>query len=343
MAAPLPAAPGSFAALEVSDAFLEFYRKQRDATAPAFTTPLHVAVLTGDRSKLASLLARKNVDVSARDQVSNAQLPCLSTSQHSHTHISLIAKLLQAGNTALHHAALLGHIDICTLLLEASADVNATATSDGATPLHKAAQGDHTEVVRLLLSHSADRNALNSVLTSLLLLSNTSFDLALTITAAAMQSKERARTPSRVVCSTSKWPSPSIPSHVEVAMVSQSVERSSRHHELMLFWSAPDVISPLMHNNAITKPSNQIQICLQEATKMLQIARSLKPAVAAARRSVHIERKLEQLGYVLPAVAEPKGNYRTCVRSGNYIFTGIFAIFMGSRGLFSMEVLGFFC
>lgn len=41
-----------------------------------------------------------------------------------------------------------------------------------------------------------------------------------------------------------------------------------------------------------------------------------------AVRHVHIERKLEQLGYVLPAVAEPKGNYRTCVRSGNYIFTG---------------------
>lgn len=53
------------------------------------------------------------------------------------------------------------------------------------------------------------------------------------------------------------------------------------------------------------------------------LLRSLKPRVAAAAvRNVHIERKIEGLGYVLPAVAEPKGNYRTCVRSGNYIFTG---------------------
>jgi hypothetical protein len=59
------------------------------------------------------------------------------------------------------------------------------------------------------------------------------------------------------------------------------------------------------------------------ATMFAPLLRSLKPrAAAAAVRNVHIERKLEELGYVLPAVAEPKGNYRTCVRSGNYIFTG---------------------
>lgn len=42
----------------------------------------------------------------------------------------------------------------------------------------------------------------------------------------------------------------------------------------------------------------------------------------AASRSVHIERRLAELGYVLPQVAEPKGNYRTAVRTGSYIFTG---------------------
>jgi enamine deaminase RidA (YjgF/YER057c/UK114 family) len=42
---------------------------------------------------------------------------------------------------------------------------------------------------------------------------------------------------------------------------------------------------------------------------------------SGAIRNVHIERKLQELGYTLPEVAAPKGNYRTCVRSGNYIFT----------------------
>ncbi|OWY96685.1 Endoribonuclease L-PSP [Phytophthora megakarya] len=43
-------------------------------------------------------------------------------------------------------------------------------------------------------------------------------------------------------------------------------------------------------------------------------------SLASAVRNVHIERKIEELGYTLPAVAEPKGNYRTCVRSGNTIY-----------------------
>ncbi|ETO80456.1 hypothetical protein F444_05101 [Phytophthora nicotianae P1976] len=43
-------------------------------------------------------------------------------------------------------------------------------------------------------------------------------------------------------------------------------------------------------------------------------------SLASAVRNVHIERKIEELGYTLPAVAEPKGNYRTSVRSGNTIY-----------------------
>ncbi|KDO35779.1 hypothetical protein SPRG_00518 [Saprolegnia parasitica CBS 223.65] len=38
-------------------------------------------------------------------------------------------------------------------------------------------------------------------------------------------------------------------------------------------------------------------------------------------RRVHTEARIKELGYVLPGVAEPKGNYRPCVRSGNMIFT----------------------
>ncbi|KAF4036372.1 YjgF/chorismate mutase-like putative endoribonuclease [Phytophthora infestans] len=43
-------------------------------------------------------------------------------------------------------------------------------------------------------------------------------------------------------------------------------------------------------------------------------------SLASAVRNVHIERKIEELGYTLPTVAEPKGNYRTSVRSGNTIY-----------------------
>lgn len=54
---------------------------------------------------------------------------------------------------------------------------------------------------------------------------------------------------------------------------------------------------------------------------MNALARFAKsPALSKAVRGVHIERKLEELGYVLPTVAEPKGNYRTAVRSGNTIY-----------------------
>jgi hypothetical protein len=48
----------------------------------------------------------------------------------------------------------------------------------------------------------------------------------------------------------------------------------------------------------------------------------LHPGVVKQSRHVHIERRLQELGYALPAVADLKGNYRTSVRTGNYIFTG---------------------
>ncbi|RLN58151.1 hypothetical protein BBJ29_005986 [Phytophthora kernoviae] len=54
---------------------------------------------------------------------------------------------------------------------------------------------------------------------------------------------------------------------------------------------------------------------------MMSLIRMTKPrSLATAVRNVHIERKLEELGYVLPEVASPKGNYRTSVRSGNTIY-----------------------
>lgn len=57
-------------------------------------------------------------------------------------------------------------------------------------------------------------------------------------------------------------------------------------------------------------------------TPLLRLVKNRQAVAVATKRSVHIERRLAELGYVLPQVAEPKGNYRTAVRTGNYIFTG---------------------
>ncbi len=44
-----------------------------------------------------------------------------------------------AGYTALHYAALKGHIEICDILLQHGADINATTRAGMATALHRAA------------------------------------------------------------------------------------------------------------------------------------------------------------------------------------------------------------
>lgn len=44
-----------------------------------------------------------------------------------------------AGYTALHYAARNGHVDICKMLIQYGANINATTKSGKATPLHKAA------------------------------------------------------------------------------------------------------------------------------------------------------------------------------------------------------------
>ncbi len=62
------------------------------------------------------------------------------------------------GLTALHLAALHGHVVAARMLLAHGADVNAR-DSYGLTPLHLASQYGHTELVRLLLLHGADVSA----------------------------------------------------------------------------------------------------------------------------------------------------------------------------------------
>ena len=44
-------------------------------------------------------------------------------------------------------------------------------------------------------------------------------------------------------------------------------------------------------------------------------------ALLLARRSVHTEARLAELGYVLPEAGSPKGSYVTVTRTGNLLFT----------------------
>ena len=60
--------------------------------------------------------------------------------------------------TCLMAAARNGHLDICRLLLDKGAKVEAK-NSDGWTPLHYAARNDHIEIVRLLCDRGADVEA----------------------------------------------------------------------------------------------------------------------------------------------------------------------------------------
>lgn len=59
------------------------------------------------------------------------------------------------GYTALHYAARSGNEEICQMLIDGKADVNAT-TNGGCTSLHRASSMGHLHIVQLLLNHKAD-------------------------------------------------------------------------------------------------------------------------------------------------------------------------------------------
>lgn len=66
----------------------------------------------------------------------------------------------QDGMFGMHHAALRGHDQCVSLLLEASADLEARHKSTGKTALHFVAQCGHATLVRLLVEKGADKDSL---------------------------------------------------------------------------------------------------------------------------------------------------------------------------------------
>jgi hypothetical protein len=75
-----------------------------------------------------------------------------------------------AGYTALHEAALNGHLPVVKFILETGADIDHAAVN-GDTPLHDAAENGHIEVVSFLLQAGANRIVKNME-------GNTAYDVA---------------------------------------------------------------------------------------------------------------------------------------------------------------------
>ncbi|KAF5298446.1 hypothetical protein FQR65_LT01225 [Abscondita terminalis] len=61
-----------------------------------------------------------------------------------------------AGYTSLHYAARNGCKQVCKILLERGANVNAATKSGSATALHRSCSAGHVEIVKLLLSKNAN-------------------------------------------------------------------------------------------------------------------------------------------------------------------------------------------
>ncbi|KAF9113834.1 hypothetical protein BGX27_000738 [Mortierella sp. AM989] len=76
--------------------------------------------------------------------------------------ISPANALDSAGYSALHYASRAGNKEICTLLLNAGADVDAKTPELGATSLMRAVQQNHLAVARLLVSYGASIDMRNS-------------------------------------------------------------------------------------------------------------------------------------------------------------------------------------
>ena len=66
----------------------------------------------------------------------------------------------KCNDTPLHYTAYSGHPEICELLIQHDADVNAKNDDDD-TPLHIAAYWGYLNICELLIMHSANVNAKN--------------------------------------------------------------------------------------------------------------------------------------------------------------------------------------
>ncbi|MBW2412132.1 MAG: ankyrin repeat domain-containing protein [Deltaproteobacteria bacterium] len=105
-------------------------KKKLNLIKPAENLSLHDAVRTNNTVEIEAMLS-SGVNVDGRDKL---------------------------GETPLHVAAVMGHKEVSTLLIEGGANVNAE-DERGLTPLHAAAWMGHAEIVALLIANGADIHA----------------------------------------------------------------------------------------------------------------------------------------------------------------------------------------
>jgi ankyrin repeat protein len=132
------------------------------------TTPLHVAAEEGDVAGVRAALVQ-DIDVDALDGNGRTALHLAALNGH----VKVVELLLAApgidvnaqisngpdkGQTALHLAAANGHLEVVELLLRYITDVN-VQDECGMTALHWAAGNGHVDVVKLLLPYTVDVNA----------------------------------------------------------------------------------------------------------------------------------------------------------------------------------------
>jgi ankyrin repeat protein len=140
-------------------------------SAQAQTTPLHQAVLTGDRAA-AQRLIRSGVDVNAANRY--GVTPLLLAAQRGNA--ELIELLLNAGasvttaeaklpegQTLLMHAARTGQVASVKALITAGSDPNARETRTGTTAAIWAATAGRANAIRVLAEAGADLDVLSKV------------------------------------------------------------------------------------------------------------------------------------------------------------------------------------
>ncbi|KAF9997419.1 hypothetical protein BGZ65_007009 [Modicella reniformis] len=105
-----------------------------------FSRSIHAACINNNIARVQAILAKGN----------------------SRTGASPASALDSAGYTALHYASRTGNKEICTLLLNVGAEVDAKTPELGTTPLMRAVQQNHLAIARLLVSYGANIDESNS-------------------------------------------------------------------------------------------------------------------------------------------------------------------------------------
>ncbi len=140
-------------------------------------TILHMSILNG-YSRQTELLINSKSDITIRNKEKDTPLHWAILAHNNsevldqdtnepRNNCEIIKKLINKktinaqdndGNTPLHLAAYLGHLDLVSILIKAKCDIN-IKNHNGKTPLHYAAINNHKDIVQKLVDNNADLDA----------------------------------------------------------------------------------------------------------------------------------------------------------------------------------------